>query len=1269
MATGDMPPGSRGNLFVHDPKIAGEKEVRGQIKLKFRDVTGNPVVVTRTLASEQKAKVVRTRTVEGNISREVHGKRQNLSLKCADVNREMISFLGVSKAVLDNVIFCHQEESNWPLSEGKVLKQKFDDIFAATRYIKALEAIRKFRQEQAQSVKEYAIELNHLKANKEKAEQITDELTEIQGKVSTTKDKIKELNEKLEPVQLKLTNLDSIAYGVDQLERKLESLSTERRQLSKVEADLKDKIINVFNGPVEELQKKRADFQEKVVEKENSLKRDEGKLQRLGQEQQSLSAKEIELHVEGGRLQREAHKHKVNVSDRDKAIVDLANEYNFKGFEKGPFSNDSDAVQFLEEMRRKYENVKHDTRHQRGVFEERLNKLQTKIDDMKKNQAQIEETIRLKNDFMGENQRKLKQIGQELSRINTSANRLKSLKGELQRAEEALDDAKEGGNLDVLGREIDQLQSEKRKIDNELRQLREEQQAMHMQSKTQAELDMKTKEKRTKENAIQQIMDQHEEDLETTLGTRGTTESLHTRLMEHLRVKLRELKETRNKLQNLKQQLSSKQTRKRMIAEDLNDKENLVQERRRQITEACDGNDYNTTRELIKNKIDSLQDKRGTIASLEKIYSKYVSKLESSEVHRNGCPLCHRTFNSNNEIAELVSELKNKIQNLPDRREANEGSLKKEQKRYDHILQLAPAKETLESLVKNEIPDAKSKLDAINSEEQTIKNRITELEDLLNITEKEEQIARQMEPDIRMLAKHKGDLRELDENISLLQSKMNGVARGRSMQSVSSEITEKQDKSEFLNTSIDRKRTQLNRLQQELNKLETNVHELKLQKLGLEAQLQTRTHLEQQKSELTTNNVAFEREIKAAETELTPLAAGLEELQDQKVAVTREKERADHENKKLLDRMRTSRDEVRMITDAINRYVTLGGDAALEDNKARLRELADRTDKLKREKDVISNKIDKLKKDIANQQISARELEDNIQLKSTQEEILNIETRMDAVNEELKQYGEHQDLVSESQVLQQTSEELRKEIAHYEGRLKGFEEDEERCQRELGSDLYRNADEKHRHQVIDIKTTEMANSDLDKYYKALDRAIMHYHGLKMADINKIIKEYWINTYKGNDIDTIEIRSDEEEGSGATKTRRTYNYRVVMIKGDTELDMRGRCSAGQKVLASIIIRLALAETFCLNCGILTLDEPTTNLDEDNNESLANQLASIIKTRQQQRNFQLVVITNDEEFVLKLGRADFVDYYFRINKDDSGYSKITRQSVVAEESLLD
>ncbi|RUP44006.1 P-loop containing nucleoside triphosphate hydrolase protein [Jimgerdemannia flammicorona] len=159
-------------------------------------------------------------------------------------------------------------------------------------------------------------------------------------------------------------------------------------------------------------------------------------------------------------------------------------------------------------------------------------------------------------------------------------------------------------------------------------------------------------------------------------------------------------------------------------------------------------------------------------------------------------------------------------------------------------------------------------------------------------------------------------------------------------------------------------------------------------------------------------------------------------------------------------------------------------------------------------------------------------------------------------------------------------------------------------------------------------------------------AIARYHSMKMEEINKIIKELWINTYQGNDIDRIEIRSDRE-----TKLTglRSYNYRVVMIKGDVELDMRGRCSAGQKVLTSILIRLALAETFCINCGILALDEPTTNLDRNNIESLARSLTDIIKTRRRQRNFQLIIITHDEDFLSMLRKGDHADYYWRVSKD--------------------
>jgi DNA repair exonuclease SbcCD ATPase subunit len=62
----------------------------------------------------------------------------------------------------------------------------------------------------------------------------------------------------------------------------------------------------------------------------------------------------------------------------------------------------------------------------------------------------------------------------------------------------------------------------------------------------------------------------------------------------------------------------------------------------------------------------------------------------------------------------------------------------------------------------------------------------------------------------------------------------------------------------------------------------------------------------------------------------------------------------------------------------------------------------------------------------------------------------------------------------------------------------------------------------------------------------------------------------------------------------------------MTKDQVEMDMRGRCSAGQKMLASIIIRLALSDSFGQNCGILALDEPTNALDTENIEALARSL---------------------------------------------------------------
>ena len=76
-----------------------------------------------------------------------------MSHKCSELDKQLPELLGVSKAILENVIFVHQEESNWPLDESRKLKEKFDDIFESTRYSKALKAISEAKKDKSNKTK------------------------------------------------------------------------------------------------------------------------------------------------------------------------------------------------------------------------------------------------------------------------------------------------------------------------------------------------------------------------------------------------------------------------------------------------------------------------------------------------------------------------------------------------------------------------------------------------------------------------------------------------------------------------------------------------------------------------------------------------------------------------------------------------------------------------------------------------------------------------------------------------------------------------------------------------------------------------------------------------------------------------------------------------------------------------------------------------------------------------------------------------------------
>lgn len=62
--TGDQPPNTRGGAFVHDPKMANEKEVKAQVKLRFHAANSTRMLVVRNLSVTVKKTGMAMKTLE-----------------------------------------------------------------------------------------------------------------------------------------------------------------------------------------------------------------------------------------------------------------------------------------------------------------------------------------------------------------------------------------------------------------------------------------------------------------------------------------------------------------------------------------------------------------------------------------------------------------------------------------------------------------------------------------------------------------------------------------------------------------------------------------------------------------------------------------------------------------------------------------------------------------------------------------------------------------------------------------------------------------------------------------------------------------------------------------------------------------------------------------------------------------------------------------------------------------------------------------------------
>ena len=238
--TGQAPPGSAsGKAFVHDPKVTGVSEVKAQLKLRFKNYGGQRMVVVRSMQLTQKKTTATFKQLDGVIrATKPDGSKTSYTHKCGELDKTVPIMIGVSRAVLESVIFCHQEDSSWPLQEGAVLKKRFDDIFDSARYTKALDVLNKQKKGLASKAKDISGDLKGLHADKvaaqdhhkrkasaEKAIESADAAIKASDdKQAALRDEKSRISDKMRKLQAQEQGLQECRAEVDGLERSLKYL-------------------------------------------------------------------------------------------------------------------------------------------------------------------------------------------------------------------------------------------------------------------------------------------------------------------------------------------------------------------------------------------------------------------------------------------------------------------------------------------------------------------------------------------------------------------------------------------------------------------------------------------------------------------------------------------------------------------------------------------------------------------------------------------------------------------------------------------------------------------------------------------------------------------------------------------------------------------------------------------------------------------------------------------------------------------------------------
>jgi DNA repair protein RAD50 len=1215
--------------------------------MSFFTPTNQYMVVDRNIQLLVKKTVRSQKTLEGSLSiRNENGETISVSSRVAELDQLMPQYLGVSKAILESVIFCHQDESLWPMSTPSLLKKRFDEIFEAHKYTKAIDNLKMIRKRKMDDLAQQKLIESHAKLDKEKG--------------ARTERRSQEVFEEIEALRKQHDDLGHKIKIAVERSREAWDLSA---KFEKILAELHGKQIRAqtLEQSMNSISMNLVAMEESDEELKNMLERYDEHLAGLAREKDAFSARWSEMN---GRIEKArqdigqkqtalgGHKNAMQQFERQmearKALIaETAARHNIRGFE---MELDEDQVQeFMSRLARlareqssNWERFREEVNDERSRAEKLLSSLKEQRLVLSKGKETARSQIETNDASMARIQAQINGIEADEGSKAVLEERVKEVDQSLKDAKDSLRDK----NLDLRIEEVETtlttLLDKKDRLDKE--------QAEAVRNSTDlVELDILSKKLKERQKLLDTNSASYDAEIRRVLESDWTPENLDSKFRAVLAEKDDALKRAQSQRDGVQRENEHHQFRLTETAERLSTRRKELAENARIVLDATgdDPSEFAETLEQLETSYGIMKDDRTSFGNMKDYYQKCLAFANSN----SACRLCERKLKDNEKARftqRLEKQVNDAVQKLADE---NERLVEAEIAKYRQIR--ANYEAWLHA--KDSIPAEEMALSAMETQRESLTRRLEECD--VEVQERAD-----AKRDVEAVAKWVQTIMNNSQEIVKFQAEIKGleqktVALGsvRSPEAIRADITTANSEIREQNGVLNKARSEREQMLRKVNHLELEVRDLRTKLSETSAQLREISSLESQLADLKKQNRQLRDSVKDSEDRIQSLLPKIEQAE---VKVTDIEDRGKVREREMQASLEHTKDSINRLQIAqkdITDYITDGGPQKLARETREMEELEQELRGLEADLVKIGRECNRIDAELRDEDIRKRTIVDNIsyrssikELEAVKREIVDLETSNAS--------GDKARHDKEGEKWQTERNKLSAEQAGIMGQLKSKDDQLQSMLDEWQND-YKDAANKYKEAHVRVEVTKATVEDLSRYAAALDKAIMKFHSIKMEEINHTMQDLWKKTYRGTDVDSIMIRSENENQKG----NKVYNYRVVMVKQNVEMDMRGRCSAGQKVLASIIIRLALAECFSTNCGLIALDEPTTNLDRDNIRSLAQSLHDLIIARRRQKNFQLIIITHDEEFLRHMNSADLCDEYFKVKRDGHQNSTLWKQKI--------